>query len=205
MGKERYTVALLPGSSGASPFDGVLVIIVRVACTLPPNATAATETANRQSILSTITAAIRNQLNNRWSAAGTANFGGGSRRFQRCLIEFRVSVVVTNHPFSPPVQATATNIATTFPPHFNLRVISPPASPPANPWSPPARTLTIHMVNLLGNAGPPFIAQFPPMLGIPSPPPPPPGTPFPAGAMDSAHIQPIVRLVIPDAIVTRFR
>jgi hypothetical protein len=61
------------------------------------------------------------------------------------------------------------------------------------------------MVNLLGNAGPPFIAQFPAMLGIPSPPPPPPGTPFPAGAMDSAHIQPIVRLVIPDAIVTRFR
>jgi len=206
MGKERYSVALLPGASAAAPFDGVLVIIVRVHCNLPPNATGATETANRRSILSGITAALRNQLNNRWYATGQANFGAGNARwFNKCLIEFRVAVVVTNHPFSPPVQATATGIATTFPAHFNLRVISPPASPPAAAWSPPARTVTLHMVNLLANPGPAFMAQFPTMLGIPSPPPPPPGVAFPAGAMDSVHIQPIVGLVMPGAVVTRFR
>jgi hypothetical protein len=61
------------------------------------------------------------------------------------------------------------------------------------------------MANLAVNVGPAFMNQFPAMLGIPSPPPPAPPAAFPAGAMDSVHIQPIVRVVMPDAIVTRFR
>ncbi len=207
MGKERYSAGLLPGASMASPFDGQLIIIVRLHCNLPATGNKANENANRQRILAGITATVRNQLNNRWFAAGTANYGSPPRpkRFNKCLIEFRVAVLVTNHPFDAAAQGTATGLVGTFPLHFTVRVTSPPTSPPAVPWSPPARTLSLYVSPPATHPGRAFIAQFPRMLGIASPPPPAPGTPFPAGAMDSPHIQPIVRLIMPDAVITRFR
>ncbi len=211
LGKDRFSGAILPGSSPPlPPFDGMLIVIVRLNCNLPPDPNRARETVNRQTILSSITAAVRNQLNNRWFATGTANYGSPAtpHRFNKCLIEFRASVVVTNHPFNARSQANANSIVSTFtsPPHYTLQVTSPPTSPPASPWaSPPTRILSLYVSPPGINPGPAFIAQFPRMLGIPSPPPPPPGVAFPAGAMNSPHIQAIARLIMPDAVITRFQ
>ncbi|HEU0121547.1 MAG TPA: hypothetical protein VFQ91_13545 [Bryobacteraceae bacterium] len=209
MGTDVYSAQALPGSSLASPFDGVLVIVVRIYCTLPATAVTATETANRTAILNGIASAVQNQLNNRFSAAGTANYGAPATThvFRRCLLEFRASVVVVNHPFNAAAQGSSNQVTGAFPRHFSLVITSPPSSPPASPMNLGTRTLTIHTPVVPGNPVPAFMANYSRMLGIASPPPPPPPG-FVAGtSLDAADLLPIVRLVMPGAgtTVTRFR
>ena len=103
LGKDHYSQAILPeleDPPGASPYDGILAIIVKVAFDLEKWTDPATNKDKRAQLLQ---AAINGAdiFNHAWYATGKAPIPGSAPAaeytFTRCLIQFSPRVVVSNH------------------------------------------------------------------------------------------------------------
>lgn len=92
MGKDRYTCAILPHSSDASPFDGVLVAMIKMQVTFQNLwANAALQ------LLPLIRSAITSAFNDKFMATGTVQSGSAQEwQFKKCQIRFSPRFAVTN-------------------------------------------------------------------------------------------------------------
>ena len=79
LGKDQYTAnpAIVPHASPPAPYDGILVIALRLACTLSGSPPLNEEIDWRENALSVFAAVIRNDLNFRFAASGTGWFAAG--------------------------------------------------------------------------------------------------------------------------------
>jgi hypothetical protein len=88
-GKDRYSQDILP----SGPFDGMLVVEVKVEYTLYTN-----NAVDISDILPKISQVIRQRFNNKWYATGTVNSGKPQAwTFQKCLIVFSPRFLVSNN------------------------------------------------------------------------------------------------------------
>jgi hypothetical protein len=102
LGRDHYGETLLPAEEdppGATPYDSVLMVVVKLSFWLPRWTDADTNKARRAEILQ---AAIKGaeSLNHQWYASGKAPIPGSApatkRTFERCLIHFAPRVIVEN-------------------------------------------------------------------------------------------------------------
>ncbi|MFN0105507.1 MAG: hypothetical protein ACKV2U_25895 [Bryobacteraceae bacterium] len=223
MGKEHYTSSVLfdamasPPAAGQKPFDGMLVIALRLNCTLPGAAALNTETDNRRDILSNLASMVRRFLNHRFYAVGP--LASPPHRFEKCLIQFAPQFFVGNYPFSSPPRPRLT---LGLPPHERVyEEVSPSLytdpSPPRAPTSLPrifgvnanvvvdivpaatgvsslftaaTRTLRINIV-AIGDESAQFRANFGRYFGIAKD----------MSAITAADLQPFIQTVFPSLTV----
>jgi hypothetical protein len=135
------------GSPPASPpaalrFDGLLVIDLRLECTMSDDATVATEDDYRENITAQMAAAVRMGMCYRWRFSGS--FGSPPLRFDNCLIHFAPLLMVANDPnghYGAKVWDVAA-LRTEYGSHFNVEVDFP--GPAGTVWDAGARQLTLN-------------------------------------------------------------
>jgi hypothetical protein len=94
MGKDRYTCAILPNASDASPFDGVLVIMIKMQVTFQNISAAGISAAL---ILPAMRSAITSVFNDKFMATGKVQSGSAQEwEFKKCQIRFSPRFCVTN-------------------------------------------------------------------------------------------------------------
>jgi hypothetical protein len=137
LGKDKWPIDSLPAAetpAGATPYDGVLVVIVKLKVTLP-----ALPEADRKLILQAMTGAMR-RLNNKFYATGKVRQGTDQKwEFKRCLIQFSPRYLVAN--FVHATNATfAADIDTIHGSHFEVEVAQ--NDPAVSQWTgtPPVPT-----------------------------------------------------------------
>jgi hypothetical protein len=195
LGKDHYSANMIPHASPPAPFDGILVIALKITCTVFPSAvppTRADENGWKVQTLEHLAAGTRSIFNNRWGFSG--NFAAPNWAFNKGLILVVPQFVVENYPAAAdgtaPDAATlgiANSVKNTFGVNYQLQVDT---SPPANNWSPPGMRLLMNVQNF-GQLDALFAAEVPRMLGINKAP----------GALTAADLQPIVQIVLPGAVV----
>ena len=170
LGKDHYSQRLLGGGPPNGPFDGILVIDVKIAFSLPSSATPAILESRRQDILTRANAAVRLIMNNKWYAAGTLNIGTETVTFRRCLIQAVPQAAVFNHPHdpSPPPdggeQQNANTMLARFGYDFQVNV-SRPTAPAAAAWQAAnPEMLDIDLAGSNANMDGLFIRHFPSMI-----------------------------------------
>jgi hypothetical protein len=101
LGKDKYATQGL-GATVTKPntYDGILIAITQLRCTLPNWTTAATMQNGRKAVLQQLAAVVRDALagmNGRFYVTGTWAAGTPQERsFSRCLLHFMPRFVVTN-------------------------------------------------------------------------------------------------------------
>jgi hypothetical protein len=207
LGKDHYSQRLLGGGPPNGPFDGILVIDVKIRFTLPSLATEAARIARRQDLLARVNAAVRQRINDRWYAAGTVNNGVENVTFRRCLIQCVPQAVVANHPHdpSPPPrggeQVNANSVLAKFGYDFdvNVRWAATPAASAYAVGDP--GTLNIDLNSSGANMDGLFLRHFPRMIfGVDKNA---AAVPPNATAITAADWTPIVQRLIPGATVHR--
>lgn len=129
LGKDRYSQNILP----QGPFDGILVVTVKVEYTLATTAPAgsANERTWIQWILPRLTQAVANALNNKFYATGTAAQGTPqSWTFTKCLIHFSPRYIVTNQNTG----ARYTTLRTNNGVHFTAQITDTNPNAPNTRW-----------------------------------------------------------------------
>ena len=173
VGKERYTVNLLPHASAVSPFDGILVVMVQIRCKLPsfPLGGAldpALTEAGRKNLLQKMAAIIRQKMNDRFCATGTVKQGKADERtFSKCLIQFSPRFLVQNHHAPSAAPGDPAGIANGMGVHFDLELkyVAAPGPPVPRPrWVDPAAAEPAEVMTLMvwgGKTGAPAGARNP--------------------------------------------
>jgi hypothetical protein len=93
MGKDRYTCDILPHATSASPFDGVLVVMVKMQVTVGPTMTA----GSASGLLPVLRSIVSADLNNKFMATGKVQSGSAHEwQFSKCQIRFSPRFAVTN-------------------------------------------------------------------------------------------------------------
>ena len=93
MGKDRYTCDILPHATSASPFDGVLVVMVKMQITVGPTMTA----GSASGLLPVLRSIVSADLNNKFMATGKVQSGSAQEwQFSKCQIRFSPRFAVTN-------------------------------------------------------------------------------------------------------------
>jgi hypothetical protein len=197
LGRDQWSSSAINAhASAAAPFDAVLIIALKLTCSLLPSVIMTSppvETAQRKQILQAIAGAARMRFNNTWGFSGV--FSPPNWTINKGLIQLVPQFVVEN--YSPPWDAAqaqpliplARGDQNTFGINYQLRVES---SPPASRWSPPGRRLEME-APAWANLDPLFAAQIPRMLGINTG----------LAALSPPDLEPIVRLILPGATVRR--
>lgn len=182
-GKDRYSQDIL--SKG--PFDGMLVVMVKIEYTLYSNAV-----NNITLILPKISEVIRQRFNNKWYATGTVNSGSAQEwTFQKCLILFSPRFLVSNNNSAA---AAYGGLRANVGNHFTAQVNN--VNPPNTRWT-ANRALTLEFTTAANfPAGAPqpwdvqlknaFADKFCAMIGLAEN----------AGAVNAAALMPIVQTVI---------
>jgi len=205
LGKDHYSQRLLGGGPPNGPFDGILVIDVKIAFSLPSLANANPRIARRQDLLARANAAVRQLMNSKWYAAGTLNVGAETVTFRRCLIQCVPQAAVFNHPHdpSPPPaggeQENANKMIGRFGYDFQVNVDFATAPAAASWRASDPEMLDINLASTLANMDGLFIRHFPSMIfgtdkNLAAAPP----SPL---AVTTADWVPIVQRLIPGATV----
>ena len=118
--------------AGATPYDGVLVVTIKLKVTLPTFLGPLVEADERKLILQAMTGALR-RFNNKYYATGKVRQGSDQKwDFTRCLIHFSPRYLVSNS-----VDATnatfAADIGTAHGSHFDIK--GEMVDPPLSQWS----------------------------------------------------------------------
>jgi hypothetical protein len=190
LGVDRYSAELLqkPGAVAPfTPFDGILVIVVRLKCELPANRDFDTEGTTRRQLLANIASFANQFLNRKWYAEGRFGSPAGQYQFTRCLLHFAPQYLVSNHPFFGPTQtspigrrvhsvdselsdvdpARAAAFETEYGFNFDLNVVFDAGGPSAS-WDPdPARRRLLVRYNAVADMQTIMNAHFPTFLGLP--------------------------------------
>lgn len=119
MGKDRYTCAILPHSSDASPFDGVLVVMIKMQLTFQ-NLPAAISVPL---ILPPLRSIVTSALNDKFMAVGKVASGSAQEwEFKKCQIRFSPRFAVTNPDPTDPAYASHLATVQAIGAHFFLTV-----------------------------------------------------------------------------------
>ena len=228
---QRYDVFLYPlgkdwysmndGATPASPFDGIIVVVVKFRVQMFGHASLAIEYDRRSRALSALETSINPLLNGKWAAEGDCAYAPpAGRHFNKCLLRFVAQFLVENHPNFGPRAPTpdgntdtsnamaAANIARWGPHHFRLDLGTAAAQSAA--WIAGTRTLNIRTTNAANaavQARPLFARNFPmALLGVDKDaqlsPPSPPVAPGPLVIQDNDWV-PIVQEVLQNVRIHR--
>jgi hypothetical protein len=182
LGRDSYSATELAGA------DGIVVITVRINCTLSSFVNANARTTRRNNMLAHLAAGVEATMNDRFNVRGTVNGGTPEAHyFSRCAVRFQPQFLVTNYPHevSPPV---VDEILADYGDDFKVNIIWLGAQ--SNSWVAPNRVeMTIN--SNAGNIDGVIARHYPRMLGINKV----------AAAVLPADLQPILQLVMPDAVV----
>ncbi len=158
-----------PALATPPTFDGMLVVNVRLKCTLPGDATVGTEDTDRADLVAKIAAAVRKGMCNRWSMKGS--FGSPPHLFERCLINIVPLIMVENDPHGHYAAKgwSPADLETEYGVHFLLEAKESAASPPvaASVWDIPNRKLNVDFrPGQAVDLGTQLEDKFPGFLGI---------------------------------------
>lgn len=170
LGKDHYSQRLLAGGPPKGPFDGILVIDVKIRFSLPSLAGADAREARRQDLLARVNASVRQMMNGKWYCAGSLNNGVETVNFRRCLIQCVPQAAVFNHPHdpSPPPtdgeQVNATSVLGKFGYDWQVTVRFPNSPVAASYSATDPEILTIDLNSNTANMDGQFIRHFPRMI-----------------------------------------
>lgn len=142
LGKDRYSQDLLASPNG--PFDGLLVVCVKMAFALYTNVD-----NDIKLIVPKLSQAVRTNFNNKWYATGTVAVNGENWEFKKCLIQFSPRFLVYYNTSVPLTAAQtthntrATNLAGTLGTPFTVLVNNVAAPNPRWNAASPDRTLRL--------------------------------------------------------------
>lgn len=118
MGKDRYTCLILPHASDASPFDGVLVVMIKMQLTFQHLSAASVSL-----ILPVLRSAITSVFNDKFMATGKVQTGSPQEwEFKKCQIRFSPRFAVTNPDASDAAYASHLAIVQAIGAHFFINV-----------------------------------------------------------------------------------
>jgi hypothetical protein len=123
-GPDRYTVDVLP----SGPYDGILVIQVRMRFTFWLNSA-----AQLKSLVAKLSAAIDSEFNRKWYATGKVRTGTPQAwEFKKCLLQFSPRFIVSNNNTG---NANYTALLNAIGTHFTVQVNHTDPNPPNSRWA----------------------------------------------------------------------